>query len=188
MRSLNRLTTLSNLMMASVISMAVLAWEVGYRAGEHGRHQRNDEIKTAHQRQLYELVEGTVANDLGDVEHFEHSDHRQHRNVLHDRDQIVAHCRHDARYRLRHDDVREGVGGRQVEGSGRLALVFSDSLDPGPIDLRGIGAVLDTQRKCTGEWRKRVRVPKPQKKPSTVARIVNRAQQKNRAAVAARYL
>src|SRR5438552_8257569 len=80
----------------------------------------------------------------------------EQRRVLEHRDQVVAQRGDDRWDRLGKDDPRPRSDWREVEGDCGFPLPGRDAADAGPVDLRGVRAVVQAEREDPGhQWARR---------------------------------
>ncbi|MCY1298596.1 hypothetical protein D9M70_480900 [compost metagenome] len=82
----------------------------------------------------------------GEIHDLPDPDDGDERRVLQHCDELVAGRRDDDAHRLRHDHQRHRLARAKAECGRAFRLAPRDALDPGPEDLRHIGAIAERQR------------------------------------------
>ena len=105
----------------------------------HGKEEKSDK------GDRLGIAEGFRAHDLCRLHEFENRNGRQQRRFLEKRHEIIAKCRNDGRNGLRNDDVPERCPRAEIERNRCFPLAAVNIVETGPVNLRAIGGVVDTQ-------------------------------------------
>ena len=112
------------------------------RAGPAGRTTTRNMIAPRVRAELLKVFDWMSLPTRSDLVERDHADQGR---VLHQRDEFVQQRRDDLADRLRDDHVAHRLAVAHPERARRLHLAAGHGFDPGPVDLRHVGAVDERQ-------------------------------------------